>query len=462
MDCEKFLMSGFFYYLTAFALVLGILVVVHEFGHYLAARWAGVKVLRFSVGFGRPLWSRRWGQDGTEWVIAAFPLGGYVKMLDEREGEVAAEELHRSFNRQPVRWRMVIVAAGPAANFALAVLIYWGLFWHGTEEFKPILGNSAISSPAAAAGLQDGEQVLRVGGEKVQTWQEMRWLLLQRAAEQDQIDLEVINAANEIAIRRLDVSSVRRSGWEGDALDQLGFALYHPRLPPVLGKVNVNSAAEAAGLRSGDEILSIDEQAIDSWAEVVRVVRQSPAKTLRIEVLRDGAQIEMSVTPVAVDERGSTIGRIGAAVSDHRQARAALMITVSYGPWPAFRKAVGETWDKSVFTLLMIGKMVTGEVSWRNISGPVTIADYAGQSARLGMDYYLKFLALVSISLGVLNLLPIPILDGGHLLYYLVEIIKRGPLSERTMEIGQQIGLTLLLMLMAFAFYNDINRLFSG
>ncbi|KFB73196.1 MAG: RIP metalloprotease RseP [Candidatus Accumulibacter phosphatis] len=456
-------MSGFFYYLAAFALVLGILVIFHEFGHYLAARWAGVKVLRFSVGFGRPLWSRRWGPDATEWAIAAFPLGGYVKMLDEREGEVAAEELHRSFNRQPVQRRMLIVAAGPAANFVLAVLIYWGLFWHGTEEFKPILGTPVSASPAAAAGLENGERVLQVGGERVQTWQEMRWVLLQRAAEQDQVELEVINAANEITIRRLDVSSVRRSGWEGDALDRLGFGLYRPRLPPVLGKINANSAADAAGLRPGDEILSIDEQLVDSWADVVRVVRQSPAKALRVEVLREGARIEKTVTPAAINEGGSEIGRIGAAVSDHGQARAALMITVSYGPWSAFHKAVVETWDKSAFTLLMIGRMITGEVSWRNISGPVTIADYAGQSARLGIDYYLKFLALVSISLGVLNLLPIPILDGGHLLYYLVEIIKRGPVSERTMEIGQQIGLTFLLMLMAFAFYNDINRLlFSG
>jgi len=455
-------MSGFLYYLVAFAVALGILVVVHEFGHYLAARWVGVKVLRFSVGFGRPLWARRWGRDGTEWAIAAFPLGGYVKMLDEREGEVPADEVHRSFNRQPVLRRMVIVAAGPAANFLLAVLLYWGLFWYGSEEFKPILGTPAMASAAAAAGFEDGEQVLQVGGETVQTWQEMRWVLLQRAADHDRIDLEVINQRHEIALRHLDVSAVRRSGWEGDAFERLGLSMYRPRLPAVLGKVNPNSAADAAGLRAGDEILSIDDQAIDSWADVVAVVRKSPGQTLAMEVLRQDARIRITVTPAAVDEQGREIGRIGAAVSDQGQARAQLMITVSYGPWSALRKAVAETWDKSAFTLLMIGRMITGEVSWRNLSGPVTIADYAGQSAKLGLDYYLKFLALVSISLGVLNLLPIPILDGGHLLYYLVEVIKGGSVSERTMEIGQQIGLTLLLMLMAFAFYNDINRLFFG
>ncbi|MEF8699355.1 MAG: RIP metalloprotease RseP [Candidatus Accumulibacter sp. UW26] len=455
-------MSNFLFYLAAFAVVLGILIVVHEFGHYLAARWAGVKVLRFSVGFGRPLWLRRLGRDRTEWAIAAFPLGGYVKMLDEREGEVPAEELHRSFNRQPVQRRMVIVAAGPLANFLLAIVLHWGLFWHGTEEFRPIVGAPAIATPAAAAGLEEGELVLQVGGEPVRTWQEMRWLLLQRAADEDQVDLEVINQQQEIAIRRLDVSVVRRSGWESDAFEKLGFRIYRPRLPPILGAVNPNSAAASAGLRPGDEILTIDQQPIDSWAQVVEAVRQSPGEALQVTLQRDAARIEVTLTPALVHDQGREIGRIGAAVRDSKQARDELMTTVSYGPVSALGKALAETWDKSAFTLLMIGRMVTGEVSWRNISGPVTIADYAGQSARLGIDYYLKFMALVSISLGVLNLLPIPILDGGHLLYYLVEIIKRGPVSERTMEIGQQIGLALLLMLMAFAFYNDINRLFSG
>jgi regulator of sigma E protease len=425
-------MSGFLYYLAAFAVALGILVVVHEFGHYLAARWVGVKVLRFSVGFGRSLWVRRLGQDGTEWAIAAFPLGGYVKMLDEREGEVPAEELHRSFNRQPVQWRMLIVAAGPAANFLLAIVLYWGLFWYGTEEFKPVLGVPAIASPAAVAGLEDGDLVRQVGGEKVQTWQEMRWVLLQQAVDHDQIDLEVINPRNEISIRRVDVSVVRRSGWEGDALERLGLSMFRPRLPAVIGKVNPNSAADAAGLRPGDQIVTIDDQEISSWADVVSAVRGSPGKPLLLEVLRQGERTRIPVTPAVVDEDGREIGRIGAGVSNTGEVRAQLMTTVSYGPLSALSKAVAETWDKSAFTLLMIGKMITGEVSWRNISGPVTIADYAGQSARLGADYYLKFLALVSISLGVLNLLPIPILDGGHLLYYLVEIIKRGPVSERS------------------------------
>lgn len=455
-------MSNFLYYLAAFALVLGILIVVHEFGHYLVARWAGVKVLRFSVGFGRAVWSKRFGRDGTEWAIGVFPLGGYVKMLDEREEAVAPEELHRAFNRQPVVRRMAIVVAGPLANFLLAILLYWGIFWHGTEELKPILGSPPAASAAAAAGFENGEQVLKVAGEPVQTWQDMRWVLLRKAVDQDSIDFELINARREIAIRRLDVSSARQSGWEGDALEKLGISFFRPKIRPVLEKISPDSAAAAAGLLPGDEIVAIGDKVIATWSDVVQTVRQSPGKTLEFGVLRDGLRLLVRITPIAVEERGREIGRIGAAVSDAGQSRSDIMTTVRYGPLSALGKAFWETWDKSVFSLVMIGKMITGEVSWRNLSGPVTIADYAGQSARLGIDYYLKFLALVSISLGVLNLLPIPILDGGHLLYYVVEIIKRGPLSERTMEIGQQIGLALLLMLMAFAFYNDINRLISG
>ncbi len=454
--------NGFLYYLVAFAVVVGVLVVVHEFGHYLAARWAKVKVLRFSVGFGRPLWSKRFGADGTEWAIGAFPLGGYVKMLDEREGPVAAEEMPRSFGRQSVWRRMVIVASGPAANFLLAIVVYWGLFWVGSEEFRPLLGTPVAGTPAAAAGFSNGERVRTIAGERVETWQEMRWLLLQKAATDEQVELEVINAHHEIAIRRLDLSAVRASGWEGDPLERLGLSLFRPRLRPVLGKVAPNSAAATADLRPGDEILAIGGQVVSSWSEVVHLIRQSPERTLVLEVRRGDRTHELLVTPAAVDEGKQRVGRIGASVSDSGFSRAELMTTVSYGPLSALAKAIHETWDKSVFTLVMMGKMVTGEVSWRNLSGPVTIADYAGQSAKMGVGYYLKFLALVSISLGVLNLLPIPILDGGHLLYYLVEIIKRGPVSERTMEIGQQIGLALLLMLMAFAFYNDFNRLFSG
>jgi len=455
-------MSNFFYYLAAFALVLGVLIVVHEFGHYIVARCVGVKVLRFSVGFGRALWSRRIGRDGTEWAIGAFPLGGYVKMLDEREGPVAPEELHRSFNRQRVWRRMAIVAAGPVANLILAVVLYWGLFWHGVEELKPVFGTPVAASPAASAGFENGERALKVGGDFVQTWQDMRWVLLRTAVNQDSVEFEVVNPRQEIAIRRLDVSLARADGWKGDALDKLGLRFFQSNSPPVVGEITPGSAAAATDLRPGDVIVAIDQKPIATGADVVGIVRVSAGKTLSFTVKRADKPLEISITPVAEERDGQKIGRIGALIKEGGFERDELMVTVRYGPFSSFGKAVTETWDQSAFSLVMFGKMITGEVSWRNISGPVTIADYAGRSAKLGLNYYLKFMALVSISLAVLNLLPIPILDGGHLLYYLVEIVKRGPLSERSMEIGQQIGLALLLMLMVFAFYNDINRLISG
>ena len=455
-------MSTFLFYLAAFAIVLGVLIVVHEFGHYLVARSVGVKVLRFSVGFGRSVWSRRLGRDGTEWAIGIFPLGGYVKMLDEREGVVAAAELHRSFNRQNVWRRIAIVAAGPLANLLLAVLIYWGLFSYGMEELRPVMGPPVASSPASVAGFENGERVLKIGGVAVQTWQEMQWVLLQQAVSQDRIDFEVINPRREISLRHLDVSSARANGWEGNALEGLGIRFFQSSSPPVVGEISAGSAAAGSDLRSGDEILAVGSQHVGKGADVVQAIRKSPGVALTLLVRRDGKQLDIPITPAVEEQDGQRIGRIGALIREGGFDRNDLMVVVRYGPVTSFGKAVKEAWDQSAFSLLMFGKMITGEVSWRNISGPVTIADYAGQSAKLGLDYYLKFMALVSISLAVLNLLPIPILDGGHLLYYLVELIKRGPLSERSMEVGQQIGLALLLMLMAFAFYNDINRLISG
>jgi regulator of sigma E protease len=452
----------FLYTLAAFALVLGVLIVVHELGHYFVARWAGVKVLRFSVGFGRVLWSKRFGRDATEWAVGLFPLGGYVKMLDEREGVVSPEEVSRAFNQQSVYRRMAIVVAGPLANFLLAIFLYWGIFWYGTEELMPILGTPVAASAAAAAGIENGERVLKVAGEEVQTWQEMRWILLRRAVDQDSVNLEVINSHSEITLRRIDVSSARESGWQGDVLEKFGVRFFRPNIRPVIGKITSDSAAATSGLQVGDEILAVDRASISSWVDLVQIVRESPGKTLDLEVAREGQHILLTITPASIKENGREIGRIGATVVSNGQPRSELTTIVRYGLLSALDKAIWETWDKSAFSLRMIGKIIVGEVSWRNLSGPVTIADYAGQSAKLGLDVYLKFLALVSISLGVLNLLPIPILDGGHLLYYTVEVVKRRPLSERTMEIGQQIGLALLMTLMVFAFYNDINRLISG
>ena len=455
-------MSDFLFYAMAFAVLLGVLIVVHEFGHYLVARLAGVKVVRFSVGFGRPLFLWRAGRDGTEWAIGAFPLGGYVRMLDESEGEVAPHEAHRSFNRQSVWKRMAIVVAGPLANLVLAVAVYWGLFMHGSEELRPVLGQPVAASAAEQAGIRNGERVLKVGDESVETWADLRWELLRRMVEQDSVELEVVNERDEISFRPLALAEARDPEPGEDPIELLGLRFFRPVVPAVLGGITPGSAAAAAGLRPGDVVVSIDGRDVASWADVVQTVRASPGVTLLLEYERDGAVSTVEITPVRIESGGREIGRIGAAVADSGLERDNLLITVHYGPLPALGKAIEETWDKSIFSLRMMGKMVTGVLSWHNISGPVTIADYAGQSAKLGLAQYLRFMALVSISLAVLNLLPVPVLDGGHLLYYVAEIVRGRPLSERCLMIGQKIGLALILMLMAFALYNDFTRLIPG
>lgn len=450
-------MSNFFFYLIAFLVVLGVLIVVHEFGHFAVAKLCGVKVLRFSIGFGKPIWSRKFGKDATEWAIGAFPLGGYVKMLDEREAEVALEELHRAFNRKSVAQRSAIVVAGPAANFILAILLYWGLFMSGNIELLAIFGTPPMDSPAAIAGIVNGEQVRSVDGEVVESFENFRWLVLQKAVDQESVELELINEKQEINHRRLPLAAVRAEGWQGDGFKRLGLVFY--QFPPVLGKLLPNGVAENAGLRSGDQVLSIDGVPIKTWEEMQGVVEKSAGERLVFTVERDKEILDITVRPKAVEHQGKSFGRIEVYSGQTAQK---LTTEIRYGFFKAGSLAFRETWEKSVFSLVMMGKMLTGEVSWRNLSGPVTIADYAGQSAKMGLLYYLKFMALISVSLGVLNLLPIPILDGGHLLYHVAEVINRGPLSERILEIGQQAGLALLLMLMAFAFFNDINRLLSG
>ena len=458
-------MSQFIFTAGAFLLALGILVIVHEYGHYAVARLMGVKVLRFSVGFGRILYSKRRGKDGTEWVIAAIPLGGYVKMLDEQEGDVAPEELPRSFNRQAVWRRMLIVVAGPVANLLLAVLVYWAVYCYGTAELRPILGEPPVASAAAEAGIQSGERVVKVGEESVLTWQEMRWRLLEQAAVGETLALQLITPDGRSVLRHLNVQRVASDGWQGDAMDKLGIQFYRPSIPPILGKILADSAAQRAGLLPGDEIRYINNTEILSWLDLIKTVIAAPNLPLEFEFIRAGKTQRLFVTPDAVLKDGQNIGRIGAMAQQAQEARNSLnerMVTVRYGLLPGLVKALKETLDKSLFNLAMIGKMITGEVSWRNISGPVTIADYAGQSAKMGVPYYLNFLAIISISLGVLNLLPIPILDGGHLLYYVLEIIRRKPLSPRSMELGQRLGMALILLLMVCAFYNDFNRLFFG
>lgn len=458
-------MGGAVWVLGAFVLALGVLITVHELGHYAVARWCNVKILRFSVGFGRPLWLRRWGKDQTEWAVSVFPLGGYVKMLDEREGEVAPEDAHRAFNRQSVGRRSLIVVAGPLANLMLAVLLYWFLFMQGVEEPRPILASPPVGTVAAMTKVGAGETARKVSGVPVNTWSEFRWEVLQRALNREVIALETSDTQGGIAIHRLDTTHLSGDALEGDIMQPLGLRLMRPDLPAVLGNVQADSPAEAAGLLPGDRVTALDDQPVSAWHELAQGISGAGAREIKLAVTRGEQQLAFRVKPeLMAPAEGETKprARIGIAVRDVPELRRNAWITVSYGPVESMRRAFTQTWETSVLSLRMMGRMLMGELSLKNISGPVTIADYAGQSARMGFEHYLRFLALISISLGVLNLLPIPVLDGGHLMYYLAEVIKGGPLSERIMEIGQQVGLTLLALLMALAFYNDINRLISG
>ena len=441
-----------------FLVAIGILVVIHEFGHYLAARWAGVKVLRFSVGFGKPLFSRRFGRDQTEWTLSALPFGGYVKMLDEREGAVSEADLPRAFNRATVWRRIGIVAAGPAANFLLAIAFYWVLLMQGLPALKPIIGEPPADTPAARAGLVAGDEIVRVNGIETPTFTDLRLTLLRAGVAGDPLRFDLGDGRQiRIAPVPLDTDNL-----EQDTLRPLGIVRFDPDMAPVVGKILPEGAAARDGLREGDRLVSVNGQPVVRWQDWVEVVRAHAARPMQLEILRDGRTLPLSITPDSVDEAGQRVGKIGAGPRIDESVLAPLMTEVRYGPLDALWRGAAKTWDMSVFTLEMMGRMVLGQVSWKNLSGPLTIADYAGQSATLGWISFVSFLALVSVSLGVLNLLPIPLLDGGHLMYYVAEVLTGRPVSERIMETGARIGMMLLLLLMSFALFNDVQRLISG
>jgi regulator of sigma E protease len=442
--------------LLFFAVTLGVLVVFHELGHYVVARLVGVKVLRFSVGFGRIVWSRRFGRDRTEWALSAVPLGGYVKMVDEREGDVSPADLGRAFNRQSVWRRIAIVAAGPVANLLLAVLLFAGTYVAGIPGERAILAAPPTGSPAAVAGLAASDEVVAVNGEHVLSWQDLRWRLL-KASGSDDANVTV-DRSGVRSQHLLSLQSLRRDDWEGNFVSALGLKI--DLGPPRVNEVLPGRPAAAAGLRAGDAIVAIDGQTVRSPSEVAAITNAHPGERLAFTVLRDGAAQDIVVVPEPSEQDGKKIGLAGMRLAVDPAAVAQIGTTVRYGPTEAVVQGARKTWELSLFTVKMLGRILTGQASLKNVSGPLTMADYAGQSAQAGILTFIGYLALISISLGVLNLLPVPLLDGGHLMYYLAEIVKGGPVPDRVIEVGQRIGMAVLAMLMALALFNDLSRLF--
>jgi regulator of sigma E protease len=455
-------MDSFVTSVLALVVTLGLLIAFHEFGHFWVARRMGVKVLRFSIGFGKPLLKRRAGADQTEYVLAAIPLGGYVKMLDEREGEVPENEVHRAFNRQPVKKRIAIVVAGPLFNFIFAIIAYFFMYLAGVPGVKPLVGDVEQATPAAYAGLREGDEIQRVGDETTPTWNTVRMALLEQSLDQDRLALSVKDNSGATRTVELNLQGMTMEEKQKDLLKEIGVSPYRPAYPAVIGKLTPGAPAERDGLKPGDRILSVNGKEISLWEHWVDVIRDNPGKNLRVEIEREGRVEVVMLTPREEQTEEGVIGRIGATPQVSEALLEKLRAEVSYPPLQAVGAAVGETWRMSFLTLRMLGKMLVGEVSVKNLSGPITIATYAGYTASIGLTTFLSFLAIVSISLGVLNLLPIPILDGGHLVLYVIEGIKGKALSEQVQLRLQHIGIVILGLLMMLAFYNDIRRLFGG
>lgn len=448
--------------ITAFVVAISVLVAVHEFGHFWVARKLGFKVLKFSIGFGRPLWVYK-GRDDMEFMISAIPLGGYVKMLDEREGPVAPEDLHRAYNRKSVASRLAVLSAGPAFNFLFAVVAYWVLFVIGISGLKPVVGDVAVDSPAAAAGMERGDLIISIGDREIRSWAQVPLSLIEVLLDSGDIAMGVVGADGYQRSLTIDVR-----GRENELSDPsllfsgLGFNRWFPLIPPLLDEITPGGAADQAGLQSGDLVVSADGVSVDDWRSWVEFIRARPGTDISMQIERDGRRLEMQMSIARVETEQGVIGRIGASVRVPPGDLYADLRTVErYSFFSALGRGLTRTWDTSILTLRLVGRMISGQISAQNISGPISIAAYAGAAASLGLEEFLGLLAILSISLGIVNLLPIPLLDGGQMVYVAAEGITGKPLSEKVQLLGQKIGIAMLLMIMGLAFYNDFNRLFG-
>ncbi len=451
-------MMSILFTIISFIVAISILVGIHEFGHYIVAKKLGVKILRFSIGFGKPLWMKRFGKDQTEFVIASIPLGGYVKMLDKREGGIDTREKHREFTGQSVWTRIAIVFAGPAFNFLFAVFAYWLMFIVGITGVKPIIGNVENNSLADKAGLVSGYEIVAINNNKTPLWGDVIENMVTSQIDRSQVVLELKNKQGNTITRTLDFSATTGEIKIEKIFTQLGFEPWRPAIEPVVGMVGENTPAENAGFKIDDKIISINKIATPDWNDVIKLVSARPAEIIQVVILRNGQQKTIQVIPEKIVRNGEAIGRLGLANKAGSSYPKGMHVTHGYDPVESIPNAISRTWDKTILTLKFIGKLLTGEISVTNLSSPIGIAKYAGYSASAGFSRFLDFLAFLSVSLGVLNLLPIPILDGGHLTYYMIEVVRRKPVSEETQEFASRIGMILLFSLMAVALYNDILR----
>ena len=446
--------------IIAFIVSVGLLITFHEFGHFSVARFFDIKVLRFSIGFGRPIYTRHFGRDRTEFTICLLPLGGYVKMLDDREGTVVQQEKAREFNGKPLWQRFLIVLAGPFFNFIFAIIAYSLIYTIGINALKPIIGHVETTSIASSSGFAEGQEILSINGLSTPTWPTVIDSLVNHVVSGDVVDIQVVNNSGEKQVLSLNLSSISIDEMaDGNLLKKLGLNIVKLKLPPIIGEIEKNGPAQSSGLLQNDRIIAVNSNLVDSWQEWVEIIQENPDKSLNVELLRDEALINIELRPKNYEINGKNIGRIGARPAVNDDLYSSYFALEQYSLHLAILRAFDKTWEMSVLTLKVLAKMISGDASVKNLSGPISIAKYAGQSASIGATALLTFLAIVSISLGVLNLLPIPLLDGGHLVYYIIEFFTGKPVSDSIQMTGQQIGIVLLFGLMGLALYNDFVRL---